>query len=152
MSFMNGPSLDMPTTNDNVSSLVFVKPPEVQEISQNRSIPKSMITAPNDVNIKEIKNQLKSDDTKDLLNDHYKGEIDGNVDEELNRIANLLELTIKNTINKNVDGLILQTTANDIKKTIKLILAYKKTLTPIQHKISQDQRIYKLGKIKMKNK
>jgi hypothetical protein len=153
MSFSENTSLDMPTSTENVSSLVFVKPPEVQEISQNRNIPKSMITAPDDVNIKEIQNHLKNDnDVKDLLNDQYNGDVDGKINDELNRVAKLLELTISKTINKNVDCLVLKTTANDIKKTVKLVLAYKKTLTQNQHKISQDQRIYELGKIKMKNK
>jgi hypothetical protein len=149
MSFMNGPSLDM--TDDNVPALTFVKPPEVQEISQNRDIPKSMNIAPqNDPeNIKSIQDYLNSDDMINLIGKKYNGPIDGKLNDELINTAKLLELTISKSINKNIDGLVLKTTANDLKKTVKLILAYKNIYEQKQLKISQDQRIYELGKIKM---
>ena len=151
MSFSNGPSLDSTTIDDNVGALTFVKPPEVQEISQNRDIPKSMNIAPqNDSeNIKEIQDYLNSDDITNLIGKKYNGKTDGIINEELINIANLLELTISKSINKNINGLALKTTANDLKKTVKMILAYKNIYEQKQQKISQDQRIYELGKIKM---
>src|SRR6266581_5943139 len=125
MSFSQNISLDM--VNDPVSATTFVKPTEVEEISQNRDIPKSMNIAPqNDQNnIKDIQNYLKSDDILELIGKKYNGNIDGEINDELKSIANLLELTISNAINKNINDLILKTTANDLKKTVKIILAYK---------------------------
>jgi len=152
MSFSQNTSLDM--VNDPVSATTFVKPPEVQEISQNRDIPKSMNIAPqNDQNnIKDIQNYLKSDDILELIGKKYNGNIDGEINDELKSIANLLELTISNAINKNINDLILKTTANDLKKTVKIILAYKNISNQKTLKLSQDQRIYEIGKLKMKNK
>lgn len=143
--------MDMAAISDPVSATTFVKAPEIQEISQNRDIPKSMNVAPqNDQNnIKDIQNYLKNDDILNLIGKKYNGPIDGLNNDELKSIANLVELTISKSINKNINGLILKTTANDIQKTVKLILTYKKTFETKQHKLSQDQRIYELGKLKM---
>jgi hypothetical protein len=149
MSFSQNTSTDMPTLTENVSATTFVKAPEIQEIGQNRDIPKSMNIAPQNDQIKDIQNYLKSDDINNLLGEKYNGEIDGTINNELKQIAKLLELTIFKITNKNIDGLLLKTNANDIKKSIKLITAYKNNFETKQHKISQDQRIYELGKIKM---
>jgi hypothetical protein len=149
MSFSSGPSLDMPTISDPLSATTFVKAPEVQEISQNRNIPKSMNTAPQNDQIKDIQNILKDDDIEYLTNNKYKGESDGVINDELKQVAQSLELTIYKLTNKNINGLLLKTNANDIKNTVKLLIAYKNNFETKQHKISQDQRIYELGKIKM---
>lgn len=152
MSFTENTSIDMPTLTDNVGALTFVKPPEVQEISQNRDVPKSMINAPEE-NIKEIQNYLKNDnDVKNLINNNYNGEIDGKINDEINHLAKLIELNIFKITNKNVDGFVLKTTVNDLKKAVKMIVAYKNIYEEKQIKISQDQRIYELGKLKMKKK
>lgn len=141
-------SLDMSTISDPVSATTFVKEPNVQQTTQTREIPKSMIIAPEN-NIKDIQDYLKSDDVNNLIGKKYNGPIDGKINEELINTAKLVELTISKTINKNIDGIILKTTAKDIEKSVKKILAFKKIFETKQVKISQDQRIYELGKLKM---
>ena len=148
MSYSANTSLDMSTTTDNVSATTFVKEPDVQQTMQTREIPKSMIIAPEN-DIQDIQDYLKSDDVNSLIGKKYNGPVDGKINEELIQTAKLLELTISKTINKNIDGLILKTTAKDIEKSIKKIIAYKKIFETKQVKLSQDQRVFELGKLKM---
>jgi len=150
MNIVPNTSLDETTINDNVPALTFVKEPNVQLIT--RDIPKSMNTVPNE-NIENIQNYLKNnEDVNYLINENYDGPIDGLLNEKLINIAKSLEKAISETINKNVNGIILKTTANDLKSALKKVVAFKKNNQTKQVKISQDQRIYELGKLKMSKK
>lgn len=148
MSLFENTSLDMPTINDPVGALTFVKEPNVQQTTENREIPKAMVFAPTTPeHVGNIQSFLKdNNDVKDLINDEYKGPVDGKINKELETIATKLEFAISKLINKNVGKIILNTTANDLKSTIKTVMAYKNLITPNQHKFSQDQRFYELGK------
>lgn len=152
MSLFENTSLDMPTLNDPISALTFVKEPNVQQPTENREIPKAMVFAPSTPeHISNIQSYLKdNNEVNDLINDEYTGPIDGKINNELETIAGKLELAISKIINKNVGKIVLNTTANDLKSTIKTIIAYKNLITTNQHKFSQDQRFYELGKLLIK--
>lgn len=152
MSLLENTSLDMPTLNDPVNSLIFVKEPNVQQPTENREIPKAMVFAPSTPeHISNIQSYLKdNNEVNDLINDKYTGPIDGKLNKELESIASKLEFSISKIINKNVGKIILNTTAKDLESTIKIVTAYKKIINPNQHKIGQDQRFYELGKLLIK--
>jgi len=149
MSLIDNTSMDMPTLTENVPSLTFVKEPNVQQSTENREIPKSMIFAPiNSEHIKDIQSYLKdNNDANLLINDKYNGPIDGKINPELEIIAEKLEFAISKLINKNIGKIVLNTTVKDIKLAVKNVLAYKKIINIEQQKNSQDQRIYELGKL-----
>ncbi len=149
MSLFENTSMDMPTLQENYPATTFVKEPNVQQTTENREIPKAMVFAPiTPEHVANIQSFLKdNNDVKDLINDEYKGPIDGKLNKELEDITAKLEFTISKIINKNIGKIILNTTANDLKSTIKTVMAYKNLITPNQHKFSQDQRFYELGKM-----
>lgn len=150
MKFAQNTSLDMTTINDNMSATTFVKEPNVQQSTETRDIPKLMNTAPQN-NIKDIQNYLKdNNDVKSIINETYTGPVDGKVNAELINVASNLESFISKIISKNVDGLILKTTASDLNNALKKVIAFNKISNQNIAKISQDQRIYELGKLKMK--
>ena len=150
MKFAQNTSLDMTTINDNMSATTFVKEPNVQQSTETRDIPKLMNTAPQN-NIKDIQNYLKdNNNVKSIINETYTGPVDGKVNAELINVASNLESFISKIISKNVDGLILKTTASDLNNALKKVIAFNKISNQNIAKISQDQRIYELGKLKMK--
>lgn len=152
MSLFENTSLDMPAINDNVNSLVFVKEPNVQQTTENREIPKSMVFAPTTPeHISNIQSYLKdNDDVNNLINDKYTGPVDGKINKELEVISSKLEFAISKLINKNVGKIILNTTAKDLSSAIKTVIAYKNLIEQNQQKFSQDQRFYELGKLLIK--
>ena len=149
MSIIENTSMDMPTLTENYPATTFVKEPNVQQTTQNREIPKAMIFAPiTPEHISNIQSYLKdNNDIDELIGEKYNGPVDGKINDELKQVASKLELAISKIINKNVGKIVLNTTANDLNLAIKNVLAYKKIITPNQHKIGQDQRIYELGKL-----
>lgn len=152
MSLLENTSLDMPDITDNISAMKFVKEPNVQQLTDTRETPKAMIFAPiTPEHVSNIQSYLKdNNDVADLINEKYTGPVDGEINEELKSVASKLEFAISKIINKNVGSIILNTTAKDLKISIKTIQAYKNLITPNKPKLGQDERIYQLGKLLIK--
>lgn len=153
----SGVSLDMATSGEAISETNPIVPADSKSYNTLYD-PKAIVFPPNDKpkemnkdQIKEIQEYLKNpdNDLKTLLQEKYDGEVNGLVSDDLKSIARSLEKSIYKVIDEDVDGMILNTTLDDIKAAVNKVAAYKRYLNKNDKvaKMTLDDRFIKLSKI-----